>query len=143
MGCCSGKNNKLCSLTFDNTHSLDFKGMRINAKVLRVIDGDTIVVGAYLLGIPLQLVCRCAGYNCAELRGKTEQERAAAIDAREFARDLLLERIVTVIIRKYDKYGGRYLADIEFEDGKKLCSIMVEHNHAKSYNGKGTAKWNN
>ena len=140
MGCCCGK-NRLRDLTLENTHSLDFKGLRVRAKVLRVIDGDTVVVGAYLLGLPLQVVCRCAGFNCAELRGKTEQERAAAIAAREFASDLLLGKIVVVNFRKYDKYCGRYLADIELEDGKKIYEIMVACGHAKLYNGKGRALW--
>lgn len=142
MGCACGKQAQYVEdLTLENTYSLDFKGVNTRAKVLRTVDGDTIIVGAFLLGRPMAIKCRCMGFNCAELRGKTEQERAAARDAHVFIDNMLLNKIVIVSFHGFDKYGGRYLAEIMFEDGKKLSNTMIEHGHAKSYNGKGKAKW--
>jgi endonuclease YncB( thermonuclease family) len=57
----------------------------VSARVLEVIDGDTVVVQAQVwIGQAIEFRVRLAGIDAPELRGKCDAERALAAQARDF-----------------------------------------------------------
>ncbi len=80
----------------------------VQARVLRVIDGDTIVVRARIwLGQDIDTQVRLDGVDTPEIKGKCEHERRLAVRAR----DLILTRSVAGVVVlseiHYGKYAGR------------------------------------
>lgn len=95
------------------------------ARVLRVIDGDTLRV-AIDLGYEITVVrnLRLYGVDTPEIVGK---DRARGLAAKRWMEALLPAGSVIYyrsIRDKRDKYG-RYLADILIE-GKPLAELMIE-----------------
>lgn len=103
------------------------------AEVIRIIDGDTIVLRIDL-GFKLfwKVSCRLHGINCPELRSKSASERIAAKAAKDFtASELPVGTMVLVYSVELDKYG-RPLVDLFYED-KHLNVELVSNNHATLY----------
>lgn len=116
------------------------------ANVVRVIDGDTIVVDVDLgMRVFVRQSLRLYGINAPELRGpKAEPERATA--AKVFMADLLsqmvdytnglhqefMECVVKTFKNAEDKYG-RWLAIVENYKGENVNDLMVQHGHAVPY----------
>jgi len=103
------------------------------AEVVRIIDGDTIVLKIDL-GFKLfwKVSCRLHGINCPELRSKDAEERKAAKAAKDFtSSELPIGSMVLVYSVELDKYG-RPLVDIFYGD-KHLNVELVSNNHAKLY----------
>ena len=101
------------------------------AEVIRVIDGDTVVLNIDL-GFKIHHItpCRLAGINAPELNSKDEKVRAAAVASKEYLMGLLPEEMeVTIASRKLDKYG-RPVVVIDF-----VNNIMLQKGHAVIYKG--------
>lgn len=116
----------------------------IPAKVLRVIDGDTIVVRAHIwLGQTIESMVRIRGIDTPEIKGKCEFERQKAGEAKNFlektidGKDIFLEQI------SYDKYGGRVVASIKTKNDKDLATEMINKGLAREYHGKTKQGWCN
>ncbi len=102
------------------------------AFVLDVYDGDTVTLRVDL-GFHTQTVvkARLAGIDTPELRGGTGETKAAAKAARDFLRDLILFRDVTIKTTKTGKYG-RWIVDIFLSTGDNVNNILVNRGHAKN-----------
>ena len=77
------------------------------AQVVRVIDGDTVVLNIDL-GFKIYHVmsCRLAGVNAPELNSKDEAVKLAAVASKEFLMSMLpVGEIVTIESKRLDKYG--------------------------------------
>jgi len=101
------------------------------AEVIRVIDGDTVVLNIDL-GFKIHHItpCRLAGINAPELNSKDEKTRAAAVASKEYLMHLLKEGEQIVIdSKKLDKYGRPVVA-IDF-----VNFLMIEKGHAVIYKG--------
>ncbi len=119
----------------------------VPARVVSVIDGDTIVVLARIwLGQEVRTRVRLAGVDAPELRGKCARERELAQAARRF----LAVRLATVHgeaveIRlrdiRYGKFAGRVLARVEAPGGEDLGDGLVAAGLARPYSGRGRAPW--
>ncbi len=114
----------------------------IPAKVLRVVDGDTIVVRAHIwLGQTIESMVRIRGIDTPEIKGKCEFERQKADEAKIFVekmvdgKDIFLEQI------SYDKYGGRVVAIIKTKGHKSLAEEMINKGLAREYQGKTKQGW--
>jgi len=114
----------------------------IPAKVLRVVDGDTIVVRAHIwLGQTIESMVRIRGIDTPEIKGKCEFERQKADEAKNFVekmvdgKDIFLEQI------SYDKYGGRVVAIIKTKGNKSLAEEMINKGLAREYQGKAKQRW--
>ena len=114
----------------------------IPAKVLRVIDGDTIVLRAHVwLGQTIETIVRIRGIDTPEIKGKCEFERQKAEEAKNFlekmtdGKNIFLEQI------SYDKYGGRVVATIKTKDDKDLAAEMINKGLAREYHGKTKQVW--
>jgi endonuclease YncB( thermonuclease family) len=114
----------------------------VTAVVLRVIDGDTLVVRARIwLGQDLETHVRVGGVDAPELRGRCERERTLAIRARHFVEDHLSEGTVTLRYVAYGKYAARVVAEVETAGGENLAAGLIEAGLARAYSGGGRPDW--
>jgi endonuclease YncB( thermonuclease family) len=83
---------------------------------------------------------RLSGIDTPEIRSKDLNEKKQAIIVRDFLRDKILDKIVILECKDFDKYG-RLLADIYLSDefGNpsqiKINDLLVNNNYARLYNG--------
>lgn len=117
-------------------------------RVSRVVDGNTLVIPAPYLPYPLkpELLLRLYGIDTPETGWRTDckEEQALASAASAFTRHCLLGRYsgcspnYHVLLRKWDKYGGRILGDVYFPDSDALLSeLLTNHSFAIPYSGRG------
>jgi len=104
-----------------------------NATVVRVVDGDTVLLdvdlGFYMYA---RMSCRLAGINAIELNA------AGGSQARGYLASLLPVGAKAVVASvKPDKYAGRFDAFLT-SNGIAINSKMVEAGYAVIWDGKGT-----
>lgn len=103
------------------------------AQVVRVIDGDTLVLDIDLgLSVTARAVVRVAGVNAPEL------PTPAGEAAKAFVEELVTARGAGVLVRtvkdRREKYG-RYLADISWPpDQAGLAELLLTSGNAVPYN---------
>ena len=112
-----------------------------DAKVLKVVDGDTVDVDIDL-GFGIVLTderVRIMGIDTPESRTSDQVEKLFGLAAKERLKELLGEE--TVLITKDDKHGedmkgkfGRVLGDFRV-GGKTVTEILIEEGHAVAYQG--------
>lgn len=108
-----------------------------------VVDGDTI--RAEIIGFPEPLnrvSIRILGIDTPEMKGKCEKEKKNARLAKKFIEDQLkITHVVSFDGLKWDKYGGRILANVFF-DGYNLSELLIQNGYAIPYHGeKKTHDW--
>lgn len=103
------------------------------AKVLRVVDGDTIHMDIDLgMRISYKTNCRLDNINTPELTSKDMEVRIRAIAAKEFLINMLpVGSIVDLNSTSLDKYG-RPLGIIVFNGGN-VNEEMLKNGHAVVY----------
>ena len=109
-------------------------------QVIKVYDGDSITIAAYLpmYNSPLfRFSVRLNGIDTAEIKGKTEEEITAAKEARDALSKLILHKEIILKNVATEKYG-RILADVYLDD---LCinEWLINERYAVKYDG-GTKK---
>ena len=109
-------------------------------QVIKVYDGDSITIAAYLPmdSSPLfRFSVRLNGIDTPEIKGKNEDEKAAAKAARDALSDLILHKYIMLKNVDTEKYG-RILADVYLDD---LCinDWLIKEHYAVKYDG-GTKK---
>ena len=112
-----------------------------DAKVLKVVDGDTVDVDIDL-GFGIVLTderVRIMGIDTPESRTSDQIEKLFGLAAKERLKELLGEE--AVLITKDDKHGedmkgkfGRVLGDFRV-GGKTVTEILIEEGHAVAYHG--------
>ena len=111
-----------------------------NATVLDVYDGDTITLLIDVgFNIHLKQKCRLYGIDTPELRTKNKKEKELAIKARDYLKELILNKKVKIKTYKDDKYG-RMLADIYLDD-IYVNMNLIEKGYAVSYLGAKKTSW--
>jgi micrococcal nuclease len=99
------------------------------AKVLRVVDGDTLHLDVDLgVDVHTRMTVRLRGVDCPERRGVT---RDAGEAARVFAHTWIVENYPVVLLTfkdRKEKYG-RYLGEI-YANGRSLTEDLVDAGHA-------------
>lgn len=116
-----------------------------DVEILRIIDGDTVVVKAPFLPAPLkpELAVRVFGVDTPEKswRGKCDYEKELGEMASAYTKSLIeMTTRHQVDLMKWDKFGGRVLGDIIL-DGKSLRSALIENGYAREYFGKKKESW--
>ena len=104
------------------------EGVTYDAQILKVNDGDTVVIAAPFLPAPLkpQLAVRVFGVDTPEkgFRAKCEAENQRGLAASEFTKNAVAKSIKRqVILYDWDKFGGRVLGDIIL-DGQSLRAML-------------------
>lgn len=120
------------------------------AKVLKVIDGDTIDLNVDLgFKIHHEIRVRLFGVNTPESRTKDLKEKELGLKAKQFTQDWLTNHhwvFINTIPDKNDKYG-RILAKIysseNISDPKTAClnTDIIESGFAREYYGFGDKSW--
>jgi endonuclease YncB( thermonuclease family) len=123
------------------------QGVTYDAKILRVTDGDTVVIAAPFLPAPLkpELAVRIYGVDTPEkgFRGQCDSEKARGEAASVFTKGLInANQQRQVILYGWDKFGGRVLGDIIL-NGQSLRSQLIANGFAREYYGDAKQSWCN
>ncbi len=114
----------------------------VSARVLRVIDGDTILVRARIwIGQDVETRVRLAGVDTPELHGACARERRLAKAARDFVAAALAGGPVRLRDIRRGKYGGRVLARVFTAEGEDLGALLVAAGLARAYRGGRRGGW--
>lgn len=121
------------------------EGATYDTTIIRVSDGDTIVIAAPYLPAPLkpQLAVRIYGVDTPEKgwRAQCPQEAAQGEKASTWTKDLVKSgKRFQVILYGWDKFGGRVLGDI-LVDGKSVRSGLIAAGLAREYYGDKKKSW--
>ncbi len=123
------------------------QGVTYDAQIVRVNDGDTVVIAAPFLPAPLkpELAVRIYGVDTPEkgFRAQCPSEDARGKAATEFTKSAIaksLKRQVTLY--GWDKFGGRVLGDIVL-DGQSLRTGLIQNGFAREYFGDAKQSWCN
>jgi endonuclease YncB( thermonuclease family) len=123
------------------------KGVVYDAQILRVSDGDTIVIAAPFLPQPLkpELAVRIFGVDTPEkgFRGQCDSEKQRGEAASVFTKNLVqASQQRQVVLYGWDKFGGRVLGDIIL-NGQSLRSQLIANGFAREYYGDAKQSWCN
>jgi endonuclease YncB( thermonuclease family) len=121
------------------------KGVVYDAQILRVSDGDTIVIAAPFLPQPLkpELAVRIYGVDTPEKgwRGQCDSEKQRGEAASVFTKRLVqASQQRQVVLYGWDKFGGRVLGDIIL-NGQSLRSQLIANGFAREYYGEAKQSW--
>jgi endonuclease YncB( thermonuclease family) len=121
------------------------QGVTYDAQILRVSDGDTVVIAAPFLPQPLkpELAVRIYGVDTPEkgFRGQCDSEKARGEAASVFTKDLVkASQQRQVILYGWDKFGGRVLGDIIL-NGQSLRAQLIANGFAREYYGDAKQSW--
>jgi len=123
------------------------QGVTYEAQILKVNDGDTIVIAAPYLPAPLkpQLAVRIYGVDTPEkgFRAKCESENQRGLAASGFTKNAVAKSVKRyVVLYDWDKFGGRVLGDIIL-DGQSLRAMLIANGFAREYYGEAKQSWCN
>ena len=123
------------------------QGMIYEAQILRVSDGDTVVISAPFLPKPLkpELAVRIYGVDTPEKghRAQCPSEDARGKAATEFTKNAVnASQTRQMVLYSWDKFGGRVLGDILL-NGQSLRSALIANGYAREYFGDAKQSWCN
>jgi micrococcal nuclease len=123
------------------------QGVMYDAQILRVSDGDTVVIAAPFLPQPLkpELAVRIFGVDTPEkgFRGQCDSEKQRGEAASVFTKNLVnASQKRQVVLYGWDKFGGRVLGDIIL-NGQSLRSQLIANGFAREYYGDAKQSWCN
>jgi endonuclease YncB( thermonuclease family) len=122
-------------------------GVTYDAKITRVIDGDTVAFEATFLPAPLkpELSIRVYGVDTPEkgFRASCPSEAARGEAATAFTKaQINASTHRQIVLIDWDKYGGRVLGDILL-DGQSLRTLLIQNGFAREYYGEAKSSWCN
>lgn len=114
-------------------------------KVVRVIDGDTVVVEAPWVPVELkqEIAIRIIGIDTPEKGGRAACPKEAELGAKatEFAKETIKPgQIVQVDLIQWDKFGGRVNGTITV-NGQDFAQMQIDRGFARKYNGEKKQSW--
>lgn len=123
------------------------QGVTYDAQILKVSDGDTIVIAAPFLPAPLkpQLAVRIFGVDTPEKghRAQCPSEAQRGEQATQFTKAMVEKgKTFQVTLYGWDKFGGRVLGDI-LVDGKSVRQGLIGAGLAREYYGEAKQSWCN
>ena len=123
------------------------KGVTYDAQIVRVNDGDTVVISAPFLPAPLkpELAVRVFGVDTPEKghRAQCPSEAQRGEAASAFTKNAVKStKKHQVILYSWDKFGGRVLGDMIL-DGVSLRAELIRNGFAREYYGDAKQSWCN
>jgi endonuclease YncB( thermonuclease family) len=120
-------------------------GVTYDTQIIRVSDGDTIVISARFLPAPLkpELAVRIFGVDTPEKghRAQCPAEAQRGEQASQWTKALVASGTkFQVTLYGWDKFGGRVLGDI-LVDGKSVRSGLIAAGLAREYYGEAKQSW--
>ena len=125
------------------------QGVTYDAKILRVTDGDTVVIAAPFLPKPLkpELAVRVFGVDTPEKghRAQCPQEAQRGEAASAFTKNAIATAAAQggkfqATLYGWDKFGGRVLGDI-LVNGQSLRAALITNGFAREYYGDAKQSW--
>ena len=127
------------------------QGATYDAQILRVTDGDTVVISAPFLPAPFkpELAIRVYGVDTPEKGHRamcpSEAQRGEAASA--FTKNAINSAAASggkfqVTMYGWDKFGGRVLGDILI-NGQSLRAGLIANGFAREYYGEAKQSWCN
>ncbi|WP_062015337.1 thermonuclease family protein [Aureimonas sp. AU4] len=116
----------------------------VQARVVKVRDGDTVEVEAFVW--PMQSVSvavRLRNVDAPELRAQCDSERKSAEAARERFRQLVGTGPVFLTQISGDKYFGRVLARLGTKDTPDIAAVLLREGMVDAYDGGRRRDWCN
>ena len=122
-----------------------------DAQILRVTDGDTVVIAAPFLPAPLkpELAVRVFGVDTPEKghRAQCPSEAQRGEAASAFTKNAIATAAAKggkfqVTMYGWDKFGGRVLGDI-LVNGQSLRAALIANGFAREYYGEAKQSWCN
>lgn len=125
------------------------QGVTYDAQILRITDGDTVVIAAPFLPKPLkpELAIRVFGVDTPEKGHRamcpSEAQRGEAASA--FTKNAIATAAAAggkfqVTMYGWDKFGGRVLGDI-LVNGQSLRAALIANGFAREYFGDAKQSW--
>lgn len=109
----------------------------VAAEILRVIDGDTLLVEAQPWPQQkMEVYVRIRGIDAPELKSKCERLREAGLDAQRALEALTAQsRKIQLTHISGDKYFGRIVADVVLSDGRSAGGDLLLAGLVQTYDG--------
>lgn len=122
-------------------------GVTYDAQIVRVNDGDTVVISAPFLPAPLkpELAVRVFGVDTPEkgFRAQCASENQRGEAATAFTKNAIKStKKHQVVLYGWDKFGGRVLGDMIL-DGVSLRAELIRNGFAREYYGDAKQSWCN
>ena len=123
------------------------QGVTYDAQIVRVNDGDTVVIAAPFLPAPLkpELAVRIFGVDTPEKghRAQCPSENQRGEAATAFTKNAVKNtKKHQVTLYGWDKFGGRVLGDMIL-DGVSLRAELIRNGFAREYYGDAKQSWCN
>jgi len=123
------------------------QGVTYDAKIVRVNDGDTVVIAAPFLPAPLkpELAVRVFGVDTPEkgFRAQCPSEDQRGQAATAFTKNAVAStQQHQVVLYGWDKFGGRVLGDLIL-NGQSLRAALIANGFAREYYGEAKQSWCN
>ena len=123
------------------------QGVTYDSKIVRVNDGDTVVIAAPFLPAPLkpELAVRIYGVDTPEkgFRAQCPSEDQRGQAATAFTKNAVAStQKHQVVLYGWDKFGGRVLGDIIL-NGVSLRAELIRNGFAREYYGDAKQSWCN
>ena len=127
------------------------QGATYDAKILRVTDGDTVVISAPFLPAPFkpELAIRVFGVDTPEkgFRAQCPSEAQRGEAASAFTKNAINSAAASggkfqVTMYGWDKFGGRVLGDLLI-NGQSLRAALIANGFAREYYGEAKQSWCN
>jgi len=123
------------------------KGVTYDANIIRVTDGDTVVIAAPYLPAPIkpEIAVRVFGVDTPEkgFRGQCDAEKQRGEAASVFTKNAIAStQKHQVMLYGWDKFGGRVLGDIIL-NGVSLRAELIKNGFAREYYGDAKQSWCN
>jgi endonuclease YncB( thermonuclease family) len=125
------------------------QGVTYDAQILRVTDGDTVVIAAPFLPKPLkpELAIRVFGVDTPEKghRAQCDSEKVRGEAASAFTKNAINQAAAAggkfqVTMYGWDKFGGRVLGDLLI-NGQSLRAALINNGFAREYYGEAKQSW--
>lgn len=124
------------------TGAIGFSSARYPARVLRIIDGDTVEARiAIWLGQEIVTKVRLRGIDAPEIIGACPSESTRAQAARRRLDELVAGGPVMLEEIGPDKYHGRVVARLRNAAGIDTGAALVADGHAKPWTGRRHSGW--
>lgn len=116
----------------------------VRARVLKLVDGDTVqIVAESFRGHHVLTDIRIGDIDTPEKKGRAKcaEEAALAEKASAETRRLVEGETVYLYNVQFEKYGGRVLGDMRTADGKSVAQNLIDKGLARAYDGGKKSSW--
>jgi endonuclease YncB( thermonuclease family) len=109
----------------------------VTAEILRVVDGDTILVEARPWPQQkMEVYVRIRGIDAPELKSRCQTIRSAGLDAQHALEAMASQSSHIQLIRiSGDKYFGRIVADVILPNGESIADGLLLAGLVRTYDG--------